>query len=92
MVGSLLRRLGLSRPSRGSTDYEALLIEPLPTYPEDDEHSSYGNFMALHSAHSRAKRAWLILDSHGKISQRRVRSKRVNVFALFQNDTFMKNT
>ncbi|KAK9909360.1 hypothetical protein WJX75_001012 [Coccomyxa subellipsoidea] len=28
--------------------------------------------MALHSAHSRAKRAWLILDSHGKISQRRV--------------------
>ena len=81
MVGSLLRRMGLSRPSRISSDYEALLPEQLPTYREDDEQSSYGSLMALHSAHSRAKRAWLILDANGKISQRRVRSLECFIFA-----------
>ncbi len=74
MVGSLLRRMGFSRPSPSSNDYEALLTEQVPTYREIDEESSYGNLMALHSAHSRAKRSWLILDATGKISQRRVRS------------------
>ncbi|CAL8467760.1 g7298 [Coccomyxa elongata] len=47
-------------------DYEALLPR------ETDEDSAHDSLMALHSANSRAKRSWLILDSTGKVSQRRV--------------------
>lgn len=49
-------------------DYEALLPR------ETDEDSAHDNLMALHSANSKAKRSWLILDSTGKVSQRRVRA------------------
>ncbi|BDA42583.1 magnesium transporter MRS2-B [Coccomyxa sp. Obi] len=53
-------------------DYEALLTHEHPIPRETDEDSAHDSLMAFHSANSRAKRSWLILDSAGKISQRRV--------------------
>lgn len=81
MVGSLLRRLGLSKPHSEPDDYEALLSDRRLSFLDTDEDSIMSGHMALHSSQSRAKRPWVFLDATGKISQRRVRPHPI-MFAL----------